>query len=260
MKTILITGASSGLGEALALHYAKHGHRLILGGRNAERLAAVADACSALGAETHFQAGDVTARAIMHQWIVGCDRRFPLDLVIANAGISGGTGGAVLSSALSASHDIFETNLTGVMNTIDPILPRMMERGRGQVALISSLAGFAAWPGAPAYSASKAAVRFYGLALHARLKTAGIKVSVICPGFVKTRMTDKNPFPMPFLMSAEKAAKIIDHRLAGGNPPMIVFPWATALVSRALGLLPPSLMGWVLSKAPEKKALQSKIE
>lgn len=260
MKTILITGASSGLGEALALHYAKEGHRLILGGRNPERLNAVAAACTALGAETHFQAGDVTARSIMHQWIVGIDKRFPLDLVIANAGISGGTGGTVLSSSLAASHQIFETNLNGVMNTIDPILPRMIERGRGQLALVSSLAGFAAWPGAPAYSASKAAVRFYGQALHARLKPAGLKVSVICPGFVKTRMTDANRFPMPFLMTSEKAAKIIAHRLLVSNPPMIVFPWPTAFVSRALGLLPPSLAGWVLSQAPEKKALQSMIE
>lgn len=260
MKTVLITGASSGLGEALALQYAKEGCRLILGGRDPARLTAVADACQALGAEVHFQAGDVTAREIMHQWIIGADKRFPIDLLIANAGISGGTGGAVLASSLAASHHIFNTNLNGVLNTVDPVLPRMLERGHGQIALVSSLAGFAAWPGAPAYSASKAAVRFYGDALHARLKPEGIKVTVICPGFVKTRMTDTNPFPMPFLMSAEKAASLITHRLAVSNPPRIVFPWPTAFVSRALGLLPPTLSGWVLSRAPEKKALQSKVE
>ena len=258
MKTILITGASSGIGEALALHYAKEGHRLILGGRNVERLAAVAAACTQAGAETHFQAGDVTARDIVHQWIAGCDKRFPIDLVIANAGISGGTGGAALEQALANSQKIFDINFQGVLNTIDPLLPRMIARGKGQIALISSLAGFAAWPGAPAYSASKAAIRFYGDALHARLKPTGVQITVVCPGFVKTRLTDHNPFPMPFLMTAEKAAAIIVRKLKG-NPPRIVFPWPTALVARTLGLLPPTLAGLILTRAPEKKALQDRM-
>jgi short-subunit dehydrogenase len=148
----------------------------------------------------------------------------------------------------------------GVTNTIDPVLPRMIERGRGQIALVSSLAGFAAWPGAPAYSASKAAVRFYGEALHFRLKSEGIKVSVICPGFVRSRMTDQNPFPMPFLMDSDKAARIIAHRLSVSNPPRIVFPWLSAFVARALGLLPPLFAGRLLARAPEKKALQSPKE
>lgn len=254
MKTILITGASSGIGEALALHYAREGHRLLLGGRDGDRLAAVAAACTQAGAETHFQVGDVVARELMHQWIAGCDKRFPIDLVIANAGISGGTGGAVLAQALSESHKIFAINLGGVINTIDPVLPRMIARGAGQIAIMSSLAGFAAWPGAPAYSASKAAVRFYGEALHTRLKPHGVKVSVICPGFIESRLTAQNPFPMPFLMPAEKAARIIARKLKG-NPPRIVFPWPTALVARTLGLLPPALAAIILSQAPEKKAL-----
>ena len=260
MKTILITGASSGIGEALALHYAALGHRLILGGRNAERLSGVAATCQRLGAEVHFQAGDVAAREIMHQWILGCDKRFPIDLVIANAGISGGTGGAVLAQSLAATYDIFSTNIMGVINTIDPVLPRMIERKQGQIALVSSLAGFAAWPGAPAYSASKAAVRFYGESLHFRLKSEGVKVSVICPGFVRSRMTAQNPFPMPFLMDTDKAAQLIAHRLSVSNPPRIVFPWPTAFVARALGLLPPLLAGCLLARAPEKKALQSPKE
>jgi short-subunit dehydrogenase len=259
MKTILITGASSGIGKALALHYARSGHRLILGGRDAERLAAVAAACAETGAEIHYQAGDVTARDIMHQWISGIDKRFPIDLVIANAGISGGTGGATLAHSLSQSQQIFDVNLQGVLNTIHPILPRMIDRRKGQIAIISSLAGFAAWPGAPAYSASKAAVRFYGEALSARLKPAGVQVSVVCPGFIKTPMTDRNPFPMPFLMTADKAARIIAAKLEAHRP-RIVFPWPTALVARALGLLPSGLTALLLSHAPEKKALQDSPE
>lgn len=259
MKTILITGASSGIGEALALHYAGAGHRLILGGRDGTRLAAVADACRSLGAEVHFQSGDVRARDLMHQWIAGSDKRFGIDLVIANAGISGGTGGAVLAQSLGKSHDIFDTNLMGVLNTIDPVLPMMLERRSGQIAIISSLAGFAAWPGAPAYSASKAAVRFYGLALRARLAKEGVKVSVVCPGFVESRLTAQNPFPMPFLMKAPQAAALIARRLEK-NLPLVVFPFATALVSRVLGLLPPSLAALLLTRAPQKNALQSGTE
>ena len=97
----------------MALHYAREGHRLILGGRNVERLAAVAAACTQAGAETHYQAGDVTARELMHQWIAGSDKRFPLDLVIANAGISGGTGGAVLEQALSEFAENFRYQFSG---------------------------------------------------------------------------------------------------------------------------------------------------
>lgn len=260
MKTILITGASSGIGEALALHYAASGHRLILGGRDPGRLDAVARTCKTLGAEVHTQTGDVAARELMHQWITGCDKRFPIDLVIANAGISGGTGEAVLSQGLAATHDIFATNLMGVINTIDPVLPRMLERGHGQLALVSSLAGFSAWPGAPAYSASKAAVRFYGEALHARLKSAGLRVSVICPGFIRSRMTQDNPFPMPFLMNADKAARYIAHRLDVSNQPLVVFPWQAGMVARALGLFPARLTGPLLLRAPQKKALQNSKE
>ena len=259
MKTILITGASSGIGEALALHYAAGRHRLILGGRNGDRLEGVAEACRKLGAEVHFQSGDVRARDLMHQWIWCSEKRFKIDLVFANAGISGGTGGAVLSQSLGRSHEIFDTNLMGVLNTIDPILPAMLERKTGQIVIISSLAGFAAWPGAPAYSASKAAVRYYGLALRARLAKEGVKVSVVCPGFVESRLTAQNPFPMPFLMTAPKAAALIARRLEK-NPPLVVFPFVTSLVSRVLGLLPPSLAALLLTRVPEKNALQSGTE
>ncbi len=106
MKTILITGASSGIGEALALHYSADGHRLVLGGRDGGRLEAVAEACRKAGAEVHFQVGDVRARDLMHQWICGSDKRFTLDLVIANAGISGGTGGAVLCRQGNGGSDV----------------------------------------------------------------------------------------------------------------------------------------------------------
>ena len=165
----------------------------------------------------------------------------------------------MLAQALSQSHAIFETNLTGVINTLDPVIPAMLARKAGQMVIISSLAGFAAWPGAPAYSASKAAVRYYGLALRARLAKEGVRVSVVCPGFVESRLTAQNPFPMPFLMTAPKAARLIARRLES-NPPLVVFPFATALVSRVLGLLPPSLAALLLTRVPQKNALQNDPE
>lgn len=256
MKNILITGASSGIGAALAVSYAGQGHRLFLGGRDAMRLQETATQCQAKGAEVHIQIADTSAANIMHQWIAGIDKRYKLDLVIANAGISGGTAGLELEELSLQSHRIFDVNIMGVLNTIGPILPRMVSRRKGQIALISSLAGFAPYPGAPAYSASKAAVRFYGEALRGRYAKDGVKISVVCPGFIQTPMTDINPFKMPLLMSAEKAAG----RIAQGldkNDGLIVFPWPVAVVSRLIGLLPPKLRGLLLSRVPEKTSLRS---
>ncbi len=255
-KTILITGASSGIGAALAAYYAAQSHRLFLGGRDASRLDAVASLCRSLGAEVHVQISDTTAAEIMHQWIVSTDKRFPIDLIIANAGISGGTAGLGPEEFSIQAQRIFDVNVTGVLNTIAPVLPRMLARGQGQIALVSSLAGFAAWPGAPAYSASKGAVRMYGEALRGRFGSQGLKVSVICPGFIKTPMTDVNPYPMPLLMNADRAA----HKIAQGldkNRGLIIFPWPVALVSRVVGLLPSWLRIYLLSRAPQKTALQN---
>lgn len=256
MKNILITGASSGIGAALARHYASQGHRLFLGGRDKVRLDAIADACRIKGAEIHTQIADTAAANIMHQWITGIDKRFPLDLVIANAGISGGTGGLEPEELSLQSHRIFDVNIMGVLNTIGPILPRMALRRKGQIALISSLAGFAPYPGAPAYSASKAAVRFYGEALRSRYKKDQVKISVICPGFIQTPMTDVNPFKMPLLMSAERAAIKIAQGLDKDRG-LIVFPWPVALIARLIGLLPPRVRSIVLSQVPEKTSLKS---
>ncbi|WP_114391853.1 SDR family NAD(P)-dependent oxidoreductase [Oleisolibacter albus] len=247
--SILITGGSSGIGEALALAYAAPGIRLLLTGRDAQRLHAVADACESRGAVVERAVLDVTDRQAMAAWLQAQDDRHPIDLAIANAGISAGTGDGGESEEQARS--IFAVNLDGVLNTVHPLIPRMLARRRGQLALISSLAGFRGLPGAPAYCASKAAVRIYGEALRGELAGQGVQVSVVCPGFVRSRMTAVNRFPMPFLMDAERSAAIIRRGLAA-NRARIAYPFPTYCVSWLLGVLPPALTDRLLAAAPRK--------
>jgi NADP-dependent 3-hydroxy acid dehydrogenase YdfG len=248
-RSLLITGASSGIGEALARHYAAPGMALALTGRDADRLAAVAEACRTLGAAVESAVLDVTDRAGLGAWIERVDDGAPLDLVVANAGISAASGRARESEA--AARRVLAVNLDGVLNTVFPVLPRFIARRRGQIALMSSLAGFRGLPTAPAYSASKAAVMALGEAWRGQLAPDGIRVSVICPGFVTTRMTARNHFAMPFLISAERAAEIIARRLAR-NQGRIAFPWPMAAGAWLLGALP-----WRLGDAAARHAARA---
>jgi short-subunit dehydrogenase len=232
---ILITGASSGLGTALAKAYAAPGVRLVLLGRDAARLDAVAGAIRGLGAAAETMAVDVADRAAMAAAVAAADDAGPLDLVIANAGI--GPGGAEGADVAAKGRRILAVNLDGVLNTVDPIRPRMAARGAGQIALMSSLAGFRGFPGMGPYAASKAAVRIYGESLRVELRPRGIRVSVICPGFVRTPMTDGAGFPMPMLMEVGDAAAAIRRGLQRDRP-LIAFPWPIHAGTRLLAALP----------------------
>lgn len=246
---ILITGASSGLGEALALHYAEHSATLFLSGRDGARLEAVAAACRAKGGRVHTRVLDVTDRDGMAAWIAECDGLRALDLVIANAGISGGTGAG--GEEESQTRELFAVNIDGVVNTVWPAIAAMRPRKRGQIALMASLAGFRGMPGAPAYGASKAAVRVWGEGLRGWLAGDGIGVSVICPGFVESRMTAANSFPMPFLMDAPKAARIMAEGLAR-NRGRIAFPWPMLAVTWLVAALPDAAADWIARQLPAK--------
>lgn len=248
-RSILITGASSGIGQALAELYAEPGVFLALSGRDRDRLEAVAESCRSRGAEVAAETVDVTDRAAMLTWISAMDSDHPLDLVIANAGISAGTGGG--GEDEDQVRDIFAVNLAGVLNTVFPALAPMRMRKRGQIAIISSIVAFRGMPGAPAYSASKAAVKAYGEALRGSLAADGIRVSVVCPGFVESRITARNKFPMPLLMKADKAARKIKRGLRRGKP-LIAFPLLMVWLMRLVGALPAWIGDPLLKRAPKK--------
>lgn len=248
-RSILITGASSGIGEALARAYAAPGVALHLSGRDPDRLESVAIACRGAGADARGAVADVVDGAAMREWIRDADARFPLDLVIANAGISGGTGGA--GEADDQVRAIFAVNVDGVANTVLPAVALMRPRKRGQIAVMSSLAGFRGMPGAPAYCASKAAVRSWGEGLRGSLHRSGIEVSVICPGFVHSRMTARNRFPMPMIMDADRAARIIKRGLAR-NRGRIAFPLTLYALVRLVSALPTAAVDPLTRTLPDK--------
>jgi short-subunit dehydrogenase len=248
--SILISGASSGLGAALAEVYAEPGALLFLGGRNPDRLADVAAACRARGADVHAQTVDVTDRDSTERWVLSAENERPLTLVIANAGISGGTGNKMGETAEQA-RAIFSANLDGVMNTVLPIIPRMQARKGGQIALMSSQASFRGMPGAPAYCASKAAVRVWGEGQRGWLAKDGVGVTVICPGFVETAMTAKNRFKMPFLMGPAQAAAIMKKGI-DANKARVAYPWQMSALTWWLAALPPSWTDGLLARSPGK--------
>jgi NADP-dependent 3-hydroxy acid dehydrogenase YdfG len=249
-KSILITGASSGIGDALARLYAADGITLFLSGRNVERLTSLADICESLGATVHSKVIDVTDSAAMAHWIDECNGTSTLDLVIANAGVAG--GGPGIGHGLGATRPILAINVDGVVNTVLPALERMRKRGHGQIAVMSSLAAFRGLPASPAYCASKAAVKAWGEGLRVRYAGEGVQICVICPGFVESRMTANNPFPMPFLMHGDRAARIIQRGLAR-NRGRIAFPRRTYAASWLLDVLPTILTDWMMRNMPVKE-------
>jgi short-subunit dehydrogenase len=236
LRSALITGASSGIGEALAMALAKPGVTLHLSGRDAARLEAVAEACRARGAIVQVRVLDVRDADTMAAWIGNAGR---LDLVVANAGV-GGTD--------EQAREIFATNLDGVLNTVLPAMAVMADQPvgahgmRGRIAAIASIAAFAPVPHAPAYCASKAAVDFWMVAsAPGAARRNGIALTSVCPGYVRSKMTARNRFPMPGLMDADRAAGIILRGVAAGRT-RVVFPWWIGLAARASGLLPPRLL------------------
>ena len=242
-NVVVISGASSGIGRALALHYARAGVVLGLIGRDERRLAEVADACRARGSEVATAAIDVRDRAAIKAWLEAFDAQTAIDLLIANAGVMEGTppGGEI--EPADAAYRLIEINVLGVMNAMQPVIARMMRRGAGQVAIVSSIAAFTPLADSPSYCASKSAVLSYGLSLRALLAERGVRINVVCPGYIDTPMMQREHGPKPFRMSAEKAAALIARGLRRDRA-VIAFPRFFAWVTWINGLLPDRLRRW----------------
>ena len=247
---ILITGASSGIGRALAIKYADEKRTLFLCGRNKERLEQVANLCRQKKSIVYTFLFDVRDEKATTEAVLSADQIAPIELLVANAGVSAGVLG--MDETPVSSRAIFETNIFGVINTVLPVAEKMKSRKKGQIAIISSLSGYRGMASCPAYSASKACVKAWGEALWGTLKSYGIYVTTVCPGFIETPLTDKNHFKMPFLMKVEKAADIIVRRLEK-HPPLMAFPWIMAFGAWVGGILPARLILPILGRLPKKE-------
>lgn len=237
---IAITGASSGIGAALAQAYARQGAALVLIGRDRPRLDAVADSCRARGALVTTAAADVAVRDEIASVLGAVDDAAPIDLLIVNAGILAGEPGSTMPEPEAETLRQIEVNLLGAIYSATPVAERMLSRGRGQIAFTASLAAFTRSPDWPGYCASKAALLSYGLSLRERYRPRGVRVSVICPGWVTAPINA--PFEMwrPFEMAPEKAARIIVRGLSR-NKAVIAFPRPLAWSAPLTSLLPPAL-------------------
>ncbi|SFK04946.1 SDR family NAD(P)-dependent oxidoreductase [Methylocapsa palsarum] len=246
-RSILITGASSGIGRALALAYARPGVALALIGRDEERLEAVAATARGNGAEAEIGLVNVRDQDAMARWIAARDASQPIDLCIANAGITTGLGPGDIAESPQAVRAILATNLIGVLNTVEPLIGRMCGRGRGQLAFIGSIAGLRGLPYAPAYSATKAAVHAYSESLRGRLEPCGVTVSLIVAGFVKTPLNDSIEAVKPFEITDVEAARIIQAGLDRGRA-VIAFPWPLYFAARLSQLLPSRLVDKIMTR------------
>jgi hypothetical protein len=247
--TVFITGASSGLGAALARHYGAQGAQLGLIGRKADALAAVAD-----GLNAHTYLADVRDAAAMQSAAAGFMSEVGTpDIVIAAAGISVGT---LTEEAADAEvfRAVMDANVLGLVHTFAPFIASMQGAGNqpgGVLCGISSVAGVRGLPGGSAYSASKAAATVYLEALRLELKARGIAVVTVAPGYIDTPMTQINPYPMPFKMSAATAAAKVARCIARRRAYSVI-PWPMAGVARVLKWLPIRVYDALFEKAPRK--------
>lgn len=244
-RVVVITGGSAGLGRALALSYCAPDITLGLIGRNAERLEAVAAECRALGAEVVARCMDVRDAAALQAWIFDFDARHPIDLLIANAGVASTLRSSDDWEGASRTAEVVDINLYGALHAVLPAIECMRTRRRGQIAVVSSLAGLRGMAISPAYCVSKAALVAYCDSVRPVLARDRIGMSVVMPGFVQTAMSDVFPGSRPFMWSAEKAASYIKKRLTRRRVE-IAFPFSLTLGLKLLRLLPAALADAIL--------------
>ena len=245
---VVITGASSGIGQALARHYADRGATLALIARREAELRRLA---SELAVDCHLYPLDVTnANGLKEAAADFVGRVGAPDLVIANAGISVGTL-TQEASDLPVFERVLAVNVVGLFNTFHPFIAPMRTAGRGTLAGIASVAGIRGLPGSGAYSASKAAAISYLESLRGELRGSGIKVVTIAPGYIETPMTAHNPYPMPFILPADEAARRIARVINAGTSYAVV-PWQMGIAAKLLRLLPNPVFDAIFSRTGRK--------
>lgn len=245
-RRILITGSTGAIGGALAEVYAAPGVELHLHGRNETKLAAVGARCAVQGARVLTKCFDVRDTAALRGWLNDICTTQALDLVIVNAGVNTDIGPAGEGEQWDEVEALLDINLKASMAMVHAVLPGMRRRGGGQIALVSSLAGYFGLPVTPAYCASKAGLKAYGEALRGWLAPEGIRVNVIMPGYVESPMCEAMLGPKPFLWQPARAAKIIRHGLAKDKA-RISFPFPLNLGSWFLAVLPAEVSLRILS-------------
>ncbi len=254
--SLFITGASSGIGSALAQHYARQGAVLGLAARRQDFLERIAGELAAAGArQVHCYPLDVSdAAALRNAASHFIERAGAPDIVIANAGVSSGTL-TECSEDLEVIRRIFEINVYGMAATFSPFISAMREAATagnpGRLVGIASVAGIRGLPGAEAYSASKSAAITYLESLRLEMRDSGIKVVTIAPGYIESPMTAINPYRMPFLLPADEAARRFARAIAKGTS-YTVIPWQMGIVAKVLRLLPNTLYDRLFANAPRK--------
>jgi hypothetical protein len=245
---VVISGASSGLGLALAQHYLLQGAHIAACARRAELLQALSEQFPGQVTCYPLDVRDAAALQAVAQHFI--EQVGVPDIVIANAGVSSGTLTEYAEDIQSFQH-VMDINVMGVVKTFQPFITAMRKAGSGTLVGVASVAGFRGLPGAGAYSASKAALISYLESLRVELRGSGISVVTLCPGYIETPMTAINPYKMPFILPADKAAIRIA-RVIEARKPFAVVPWQMGMIGNVLKLLPNGLYDWIFSKAKHK--------
>jgi short-subunit dehydrogenase len=245
-QVAIITGASSGIGWALARVLAAERCKVGLIARRQEKLQSLAEEIARSGGTVAFAVADVGNRTQTLAAIHGLTEQLgPAHLLIANAGVGMPTNLDPMN--VRDIEEMFRVNTLGVVYAIEAVLPEMLHSGRGQLAAVSSLAAYKGLPGESAYCASKAAVNYYLEGLRIQLREKGIGVTTICPGFVRTPMTAANDFHMPWLLEADEAARRIVRALHRRRK-VYNFPWQTSMLMKLTRWLP----DWVMARSMHK--------
>lgn len=248
-KTVYVTGASSGIGAQLARELAGRGAAVGLLARREERLTGLTEELRAAGHTAAWREADVTDREALHAACDGLAGEIgEPDVAIANAGWNRTEPMSRFQPGKALA--IYDTNLLGFLHLVDWVLPRFLERGTGQLVGVASLASYVGFPGNAAYCGSKAAMRVHLQSLRVALKRRGIAVTTLCPGFIESELTAKNPYKMPFLWKTDRACRYMADAIEKERGE-VAFPWQMRIVVPFLlaRVLPRALVERLIGRA-----------